>query len=150
MNVPRTAANVEYLVFDITAGSSDVSISEVVLQRVDLGSRDDFDKVWLSRDGVVVSTSKTIASDDTVTIPLNLTVKAGSTETLTVNASMKATGTKINAFQVIDVKSSANLKLSNLRGSSMTTVDYTVAQVTLNPKATGGSTVDVGSENKIL
>jgi hypothetical protein len=64
------------MVFDLTAGSEDITIETVVLKRVGLGSRNDFNKVWLSKDGVVMTNDKTIASNDTVTIPLSYTIKA--------------------------------------------------------------------------
>lgn len=149
-NIPKSAANVEFLTFDVTAGSEDSTIETVKIQRVDLGSRSNFSKVWISQDGVVISNDKTISSDDTVTIALNVTVKAGETETYTVNASMNSpVGTTVNAFEIVEIVASTDVEGSDLRGNSMTTVAYTVAQVTLTPKGTA-SNIDAGEEMETL
>jgi hypothetical protein len=148
-NIPSTAANVEFMAFDVTAGSEDVTLNSIVLKRVGLGSRSDFKKVWLSQDGVVVSNDKTISSDDTVTITTNLSVKAGSTETFVVNASMNGAVSTVNAFEIVDVTATSNVDMGTVRGFGMTTVNYTVAQVTLTPKGTA-STIDAGEENEII
>lgn len=150
-SIPVSAPNVEYLAFDLTAGSKDVTLESIVLKRVGLGSRDDFSKVWLTEDGVVVSNDKSIASDDTVTIPMTKTIKAGETLTLMVNASMSvdAGKTKVNAFQVESVTASSEVEAGTVRGNEMTTVDYSVAQLTFTPKGTD-SDIDAGAEGEII
>jgi len=148
-NIPSTAANVEFMAFDVTAGSEDATLESIVLERVGLGARGDFKKVWLSQDGVVVSNDKTIASDDTVTIPLSVSITAGSTETFVVNASMNGVVSTVNAFGIVDVTASTSVDVATVRGNEMTTVSYTVAEVTLTPKGTA-SNIDAGEEAEIL
>ncbi len=150
-SIPVTAPNVEYMAFDLTAGTEDVTLESIVLKRVGLGSRDDFSKVWLTQDGVVVSNDKSIASDDTVTLPMTTTIKAGETITFMVNASMNVTAgeTKVNAFQVESVTASSEVEAGTVRGNEMTTVDYSVAQLTFTPKGTA-TNIDAGAEGEII
>jgi hypothetical protein len=109
-NIPQSAANVEYLTFDLTAGSEDVNVEEIVLRRVDLGSRDNFDKVWLTEDGVVISNDRTIASDDSVTFTMDYSIQAGETVTLTLNASMSSTTNVVNAFEIVSIAASTDVE----------------------------------------
>lgn len=149
-NIPRNSANVEYLKFDISAGDQDVTVKTLKFKRINLGSRNNFDKVWVTKNGVVVSNDKSISSEDTVELTLNRVIKAGTKETFTLNASMQASGTVVNQFKLIDVTSnSSNMSFDNVVSNAMTTVNYTVAALTFDKKGSN-STIDTSKEGETI
>lgn len=149
-NIPMNSANVEYMTFDIAAGDKDVTVKTLKFKRLNLGSRNNFDKVWLTRDGVVVSNDRSISSQDTVELNLNRVIKAKTKETFVLNASMKATDSFVNQFKLVNVTSnSSDMSFNNVLGNPMTTVRYTVAQLTFDKKGSN-STVDTGKEGETI
>lgn len=148
-SIPRTAESVNYLSFEITAGDEDATINSVKLTRKWLGSRTDFGKIRLVRDGLTVSNDKTIASDDTVTLTTKIVIKAGSTETLSVVAEMDSAGNTVNYFEVTDIDTDWTVTGAPVAGNPMTTVDYTVAELTVDAKGTD-TTIDVWSEGTTI
>jgi len=111
-NIPYNVAVVEYTRVDVTAGSEDSTIKRIRIARGDLGSRDDFGKVWLVVDGVRITSDKSLNSDDYVDFNLNYVVKAGETKTISVMASMNLStaSTKVNKLGVVEIDASTNVE----------------------------------------
>jgi len=126
-----------------------VVCSSVTLQRQGLWNRTSIDKVWLERDGVIITSDKKVSSDDTVMFALSdLTIAKGGTETLTVAVSLDAAGTtQEHNFSVIDLDCNTDT-VSGLpvAGETLTTMDYTVAGLTFYAKG-GDTTIDVGDND---
>lgn len=149
-SIAQNAQAVEFLTFDVEATDEDVHLSSITIERQGLWDRTDFDKVWLTKGDVIVTTDKTINSDDQATLTLDIDVKAGSTETFTVVASMNNFANKINSFAVVDVEANTNdIDGLPVEWESMTTVAYTVAQVTATIKG-ADTTIDVWADWVIL
>ncbi|HRX63959.1 MAG TPA: hypothetical protein P5060_02545 [Candidatus Absconditabacterales bacterium] len=149
-NIASNAQAVEFLTFDVEADGEDVFVSSITLERMGLGDRTDFDKVWLTHNDVIVSNDKSINSEDQVVLNVNMDIKDGNTETFTVVASMNGVSNKINSFAVIDVDhNGADVDGLPVEGEEMTTFNYTVAQLTFTAKG-ANTTIDVGAEDVIL
>lgn len=171
-NVPCNAQSLVFAKYDFTAtGSKDAIINGVTFKRVDLGSKDDFSKVWMENEaGMRVTARQTIGSDDYVTLNFNpaLTVSTSTPVRLSLVAKLKAfndpnsngikdagencyTG-RINAFSVENaaaVSTSGGVVSGTfpIVSAKMTTADYTTANMT---GVVGGSatTYQVGELNQ--
>lgn len=140
--------------FDLTAGSSDVSVSTIKLAREGLGNRSDIYRVWMEKDGRRVTGRQTLGTDNTVIVSFSpaYVVKAGSTESLDLTVSLTGSTTggqhKFTIASASDVSSSAATVAGNypLSTATMTTASYTVTPVTF---ATGGTagTYKAGDKN---
>lgn len=154
--VPCNGFAIPYSKYDITAGSSDVTVNSMTFTRVGLGSKDDFNKVWIENsNGLRISSRQTVGSDDVVTVTFTpaFVVKAGSTETVSLVAKLKAfndansngvkdwaeacyTG-RSDAFNLTTVDSSAsNVSGTPVNWALMTTADYTIATVSTTVNVT--------------
>jgi hypothetical protein len=58
-SVPK-AGTVNFGTFDFTAGNEDVTLTSVKLVRQGLGSRSDFTRVWMEKNGVRISGRQTV------------------------------------------------------------------------------------------
>jgi hypothetical protein len=92
--VPDTAQNVVFAVYDFEGGSEDTVITSVKLNRIGVGSRNDFSGVYLRSDNIALTNERTVNSENIVEFGnLNLLVPAGETVSLEVVANMSATAT---------------------------------------------------------
>ncbi len=111
MTVPYNAASVPLVKVNLTAGSSDVTVSGLRFHRVGVGAAGDLANVYLyNQDGVRLTTGRTINSSTNVVEfnALNLTIPAGSMKSVYVygdfNVASTATGGE-HAFEVQDAAS---------------------------------------------
>jgi len=114
---PLGATAVSVAKYDLTAGSSDVTVDSVKLTRLGLGNSKDFEKVYLFVDGRKLTTGKTFSdSENQLTFSnVSLVVKAGSTETIDVRADIDTStdgdannpSNHSNSIQVTEVTSTA-------------------------------------------
>lgn len=154
MDIPKTAQGITYAVYDFTAGDEDVTINGLKFYRKGFGSDEDFDKLWLSKDGVIISSDKSVSSSDDLYFAINFEVEAGETETIALIAAMQTTLTgRSNYFALNtadDVFSTAEEVEGDfpVEGNIMRTIDYTVAELTLSHKGSD-SQVDIGAKETI-
>lgn len=150
-DIPSNVSTVEYMKFDLSAGSEDVTIDAMDFVRKGLGSDDDFDKVRILQDGVTVSSDRSVRSNDEVNFNnLDLVVPANSTKTYTLVAGMETDTGRSNRFALTNVDASADVEGDlPIEGNTMKTVDYEAARLSFNSKGTN-STVDVGTEQETV
>jgi hypothetical protein len=53
-SIPNSGT-INFGTFDLTAGSEDVTVSSISFRREGLGSRSDFSRMWIEKDGVRIS-----------------------------------------------------------------------------------------------
>lgn len=135
-NKPRTAI----LAFDVTAGSSDVSLDQVTLEYIGLSDEDDFDKlaVYIGNDKVTRGDSKTFDNDgeSELSFENDTVIMAGATKTLVVTATV-STGATNSAHQVrvMDLEASSDVVLGSIK-SVVFDVVSAVNTATLDVKVT--------------
>lgn len=151
-NIPKNG-RVVYTIFEVKAGSAAVEIDEITVERSGNGSRNDFDKIWLVEDGVVVTNDRSINSEDTATFTnLNWVVAAGKTRTFAIEAQMDGTQDdgKENRLNVVAiVTDGGDVSGLPIIGNEMLTINYTVAEVEFEKRGSS-TTVDVGDEEATL
>ena len=146
-NIPNNGRSI-YTVFKLSAGDADVEVDEIVVERSGNGSEDDFDKIWIVENGVVVTNDRSISSDDTATFTnLNWIVEAGESRMFAIEAQMDATGNKENRLNVVSIVTDGG-SVSGLPvvGNEMLTIDYSVSEVEFDDRGSD-TTVDVGDED---
>lgn len=88
---PENAARVPFTKFTLTAGSSDVVVNNLTIERTGLAADAAFDGViLLGEDGVQIGVSKTFNSNHQATLGEAFTVKAGTSKTYTIAGNMVA------------------------------------------------------------
>jgi hypothetical protein len=131
-----------------------VEIDSIVFTRTGIGSKDDFDKVWLEdEDGNMVSDGKTVNSSDELTLSPELEIESGETKTYSLMADLSATSGNIDAFEISsasDIDADEDVEGSfPIEGNEMEMSSYPVATVTF--AATGSeSNIDVGGDQVII
>lgn len=122
--LPSSAEWVKVATFDISAGSSDVSVSALTLKRAGIGASSTISRVALFVNGTRASNDKTFNStsdEATVYFTTPLVVKAGSTASVNVVGEMGSNGNN-NEFtlQLVNITSSAAELNGNLPISANT------------------------------
>lgn len=87
----ENAAGLPFTVFTLTAGSQDVVVDSITVERQGLGSDGAFTGlIVLDSDGTRIGLSTSLNSDHQAKLAEDITVKAGATRTLTIGADMDA------------------------------------------------------------
>jgi len=90
--LPRAAASVDLLAFDLTAADDDVNVSQIVVTRGGVGQTGDWDALYLYEGAKRLTTGRSINSDtNTSTFPVSLTIEAGTTTTIRLVGDVAAT-----------------------------------------------------------
>ena len=171
-SVPCNAQSLVFAKYDLATSGEDVAVNGITLNRSELGSKDDFSRVWIEDEtGARITARQTVGSDETAPITFNtpLVVKAGQVRTISVVAKLKAfndvnsDGIKQSTeacysgrYNALGISASTNVltngKVSGafpLVGARMQTVDYATA--TLSSSIAGStSTYQVGDTDKEL
>jgi hypothetical protein len=157
--VPAKATHVPYLTFKITANGGDTTVETITFKRIGLGDNDNFDKVWLTSDGVPVSNDQSVNSDDTVTLSPNMMIKAGQSATLTLVANLDPTsGADTSNQDGFQIASASSIEISGtgtvggafpVKGSLMNYSSYVVGTVTLDEEGSAED-VEIGDEQVIV
>lgn len=140
--VPTKATHVEYLSFNLEAGSEDVTLDSITAQRYGLGSDNDFDEVWLEVDGNPVTGGRSISSDDNVQLSPNYTIGAGQTVEFTLVADMDADNSNQNGFRITSadmIETDGDVDITgdfNISGNKMDYSSYEIADVTVDDRGT--------------
>jgi hypothetical protein len=131
---PESAARLPFTTFSIQAGSSDVTVNSVTVERVGLGIDANFAGiVLLKSDGTQIGIAKTLNSNHQAMVGEAYVVKAGTTETFTVAGNM--TGTLDNyAGQVVGL----NVVAVNTSATVTGSLPIMGAQHTINATLTLG------------
>ena len=153
-SVPLNGQSIEFLRFDVIADADDVAVTSIKFTRTEAGSKNDFDNVWLEKDGTIVADGKTINSSNKVTLTLNETIERGTTVTYNLMGDLSATAGNIDAFQIADVDdiiSDAGSIVDSfpISGNGMTISAYIVGTATF-AAASADATVDIGDEQVVL
>lgn len=111
---PDNASRVPFTKFAIQAGASDVTLHEITVERVGLGSNSAFSGIQLQDgDGVLLGNEKTLNSNNKARLGEDHVVEAGTTETFTVIGNMPADNSSRAGEQltlrVVDVDTDASL-----------------------------------------
>ncbi|MCP4524007.1 MAG: hypothetical protein GY828_07365 [Candidatus Gracilibacteria bacterium] len=125
-NIPTDTPRVEFLSFDITAGSEDVEVKSIDLEALGFGGYSTFTDVSVYSDGVeVADDSENIDSDDgDATIDLDdVVIRAGSTQNFVVVGTVATASTTYGLELVAVNTTSASVEGLPLSGELMSTVN---------------------------
>lgn len=149
--IPAGAQGVDYLAFTVRAGSSAGTLDQVTLKRAGIGSKSDFSKIYLYKDGVRLDNGRSLNNDDEVTFNVNTTIAANSTATFWVKADMDtlvgdgtdATSGDQNYFEITtasDVESAGTVGGSfPVRGNSITLGAQDIGTLTVTAEGSDSS-----------
>ncbi len=136
---PASAARVPFTKFTVTAGSSDVTVNSVTVERAGLAQDAVFSGiVLLDQNGMQLGIAKTLNSNHQAMVGDPFVVKAGTSMTLTVsgnmNSDLKAYAGQVAGLQVDAVNTSATVNGSFPITGSMQTVNASLSlgSVSLN------------------
>jgi len=154
--VPRGTA-VPFAKLDFTAGSSDAQFSSVTITRQGLGSKSDFDKVWLEKDGARATSRQSITTDDKATLTFfpALVVKAGSTVSMTLIGRYKSTAATnvTNNFSILsasDIVAGGTVKGTfPIVSGGMTTSGYNTLPVKYRSTNSSATATNLTSTYKV-
>lgn len=139
---PQSASRVPFTKVTLTAGSSDVSVSGVTVERAGLAQDAVFSGiVLLDENGIQIGIAKTLNSNHQAVIGEPFTVKAGTTRTLTVAGNM---GSSLSSYagQVVAL----NVVSINTSGTVSGSLPVTGASHTINASLSlGTATLAVSS-----
>ena len=107
------ASRVAFTKITLTAGSSDVVVNGIKVQRTGAAVDAAFTGIaLLDEDGTQLDIAKTFGSDHTTTVGGTFTVKAGTTKTLTIAGNMQTTGSRggqVASLSVVAVNTTATV-----------------------------------------
>lgn len=111
---PQSASRVPFTKVTLTAGSSDVSVSGVTVERAGLAQDAVFSGVvLLDENGIQIGIAKTLNSNHQAVIGEPFTVKAGTTRTLTVagnmSSSLSSYAGQVVALNVVSINTSGTV-----------------------------------------
>ncbi len=146
--IPRNVSSANFGDFSLTADNGDVTVSAIAISRMGVGSRNDFDSVWLTLDGARITDPNSILSNDqaTFTFGTPLRISRGS-HTLSIMGSLSATvgAGSYNTLGIASINASVPI-IGNLPLWSFQTVTSSVAATLVTMSAQGSDqTVLVGS-----
>ena len=157
--IPNNGFEIPYttLVFDASDSDADVTVEELTITRLGLGSTDDFSKVRLYRGFTQIGTDKTLSSEDNqATFALNddLVVPHGAMVEVDVVADMDSTGTtdnRLGVYAASDVVADAEVGgVFPAMGETMTTRDVTVGTLDVTYEDTPASELEIGDLHEVL
>lgn len=159
-SVPDNGTRIPFAKYNLTAANDGaVTLNSITVTRTGLSDASVFTKVWAEKDGVRVTSQKTISSNDEAILTFSpvLTINAGQTVTIEIFASVSNAGG--NAALSIASASAVSATAASITGSFpvtgnlMSFTNYSVAQVefdggdgTKAPKV-GDTKADLGSFN---
>lgn len=112
---PRTSI----LAFDVTAGSSDLTLGEVTLEYIGLSDDANFSvlAVYIGNDKVTKGTSKSFDNDGEAELSFenDTVIQAGETITLMVTSTVGLAANSAHQIRVMDIKASSTVVLGTVR-----------------------------------
>jgi len=149
---PADTARVPLLVFDVAAGSEDVTLQEATLEFIGLGSYTDLDSVSIyNSKWVQVSKSKNFSEvTREISFDNDIVVEAGNTMTLTVVGTISPADSDTNVtygVKLIDLKASSDVEGEDLIGALLVPADFSnVGELKLNIDEVSGTDITIGDE----
>ncbi len=144
VNTPRVAM----LTFDVTAGSSDVTLEQVTLYHVGLGDRQNVDNVTVydSRNASVSKTKNFNQNDLDISFDRDIVVQAGTTETYTIAATLTDNGATNTTYQIElgSLEASAAVSGSGIVGAALTPTNVSNSGLLKVEDDTASDTVEIG------
>ena len=139
--------------FDFTAGSEDVTVTQVTLKRSGLSDKNTIESLAIFTEEGRASNEKNDNQENDTEAQLNLTdggvvVKAGETVTLTVVADLGAATDAANdefAIELVDVAASTSVELGELKANTMRIGSVDAPTITIT-KGSGVSNPTLGEE----
>lgn len=146
VNTPRS----NMLAFDITSGSSDVTLDSVTLYHVGLGDRGDVNDVEIyNSNNESVSKSKSFSNNDLdISFDNDVVVKAGETQTFMITANIAGSGALNTTYQIelSAVEASSTVTGGPLVGAALTPTEVSNTGLLSIKEDTASDTVTVGEE----
>ena len=137
-SVAGTGSNIKVMVFDVTAGEEDVTLSALTVRRAGLGDNTSVSKLYVrDNSSSIITNQRGLSSDATARLVFRggYTVKAGATSTLTLYANFVGATNKEYAFEITDassLESSATVKwVFPLISNTIRGIDYTAQALTI-------------------
>lgn len=94
-SIPQNGSRVPFTKVNLTAGTDNaINVDAITVKRTGLSVNTNFDKVWVEKDGVRISSQQSINTSDEALLTFSpvLKISAGQTITLEVVASLNGTG----------------------------------------------------------
>ena len=129
---PQSASRIPFTTLTLTAGSSDVTVNSITVERTGLGQDAVFSGVvLLNSDGMQIGIAKTLNSNHQATVGEPWTIKAGTSQTVTVAANMASSlgsyAGQVVGLNVVAVNTSATVSGSLPISGAMHTVNATLS-----------------------
>ena len=99
--IPFNVSAMSFGTFDFTAGSADVTVNGVTVNRSGLGDKDDFDEVWVVSNGVQHGPEKSIITGDVAMINFGnnpMMIPAGQTMSVQIMGALQ--GEQVNGIPI--------------------------------------------------
>ena len=110
--IPRNVTSANFGNFNLVAENGDVAISSIEVSRSGLGSRNDFESVWLTLDGQRITDDRSILSNDRATFSFSspLVVARGS-HRLAIMGSLASnvSSSQFNTLGIASISASTNI-----------------------------------------
>ena len=156
-NIPQDAPSVAYTELVFEAGSdSAVEVTSVKITRTGLGQRQDFDRIWIEKDGVRISSRASINSDNTATLTFStpLSINAGGSVKVVIYAQMS--GANQNTYNALGINSEDDVECTAknvdgdfpIAGEEMQTTNVNVGNVLVD--STGTDYTRKVGENEVI
>ena len=136
--VPNEATNVPLLKTRLTAGSSAVTVTSLMVKRTDLGASADWSTLYLYEDNArITPAGRSLTSDthEAEFAALSISIPANTSKVIELRGDLKTVGATDNsrhAFQLTAVESSATVSGLPLTGNVMVVGAVDVATATIN------------------
>lgn len=125
--IPTNTPRVTMLAFDVTAGTDDVELKNVMLEAAGFGATANIDDVVLyNKTGEKITRQRSINSDDEVQLDFlnDFTVKAGQTVSLIVTAKINASAVNgdVYALNLVELNASSDVDGAPINGANLESV----------------------------
>lgn len=151
--IPRATPRVEFMVFDVTAGSEDVELKTVKFEAAGFGASANIDDVVVyNTKGEKITRQRSVNSDDEAELDFKneFTVKAGTTETLTVTAQVNnGSNGDVYALNMTELKASSTVEGATIKGSQLEAVTINNQGVMVIKADIASKDVTIGEKSKL-
>lgn len=154
--VPLGAQGVEFMTFNVKAGSTDARLEQITVRRGGIGTKDAFTKVYLYSNGMRVDNGRSLNTDDEATFNVNMTVKAGMTQSFTVRADMETNTDYSGDMNYFEIRTASAVESAGtvsgsfpVRGNSISLGNQAIGTVEVEAQGSD-STAKIGEEEVVI
>ncbi len=141
MGIPQKATGVDFLHFVVKANAGDLTLNDLVVHRIGLGSSNDLASVYVYDGNTRLTSGRTVASDtNKVTFSnLKIALKSGESKTLRIVADLDTTNAGTGDEDGFEVVSVNGASVTGVVGNIMRVGASSVSAVTVDNSGSTGS-----------